>query len=48
MLQPDYTRTQQLLAHEHSLADAAEAHGTLAVSRCAAAGSGVEERLKER
>jgi len=30
IIPPDYDRTQQLLAQERSLADAAEAHGTLA------------------
>src|SRR5271170_819112 len=47
MLQPDYTRTQQLLAHEHSLADAAEAHGTLAGCLCGASGYRFEDWLKE-
>ena len=45
MLQPDYTRTQQLLAHAHSLADAAEAHGTLAGCLCGASGYRFEDWL---
>jgi uncharacterized protein YgfB (UPF0149 family) len=47
MMQPDYSRTQELLAHEHSLADAAEAHGTLAGCLCAASGYRFEEWLQE-
>ena len=47
MMQPDYSRTQELLAHEHSLADAAEAHGTLAGCLCAAAGYRFEDWLQE-
>jgi len=47
MIQPDYTRIQQLLAHEHSLADAAEAHGTLAGCLCGASGYRFEDWLKE-
>jgi uncharacterized protein len=47
MMQLDYTRTQQLLEHEHSLADAAEAHGTLAGCLCGAAGYRFEDWLKE-
>ena len=47
MMQPDYTRFQQLLAHEHSLADAAEAHGTLAGCLCGASGYRFEDWLKE-
>src|SRR5450755_4905832 len=34
MIQPDYTRIQQLLSREHSVTDAAEAHGTLAGCLC--------------
>jgi uncharacterized protein YgfB (UPF0149 family) len=47
MMQPDYTRFQQLLAHEHSLADAAEAHGTLAGCLCGASGYRFEDWLRE-
>lgn len=47
MIQPDYTRIQQLLAHAHSLADAAEAHGTLAGCLCGASGYRFEDWLKE-
>ncbi len=47
MMQPDYLRIQQLLAHEHSLADAAEAHGTLAGCLCGASGYRFEDWLKE-
>jgi len=47
MIPPDYTRIQQLLAHAHSLADAAEAHGTLAGCLCAASGYRFEDWLKE-
>ena len=47
MLQPDYSHIQQLLAQERSLADAAEAHGTLAGCLCAAAGYGFEDWLRE-
>ena len=47
MMQPDYTRIQQLLAQQHSLADAAEAHGTLAGCLCGASGYRFEDWLKE-
>jgi len=47
MLQPDYTQIQQLLEKERSLADAAEAHGTLAGSLCAANDYRFEDWLKE-
>jgi uncharacterized protein len=47
MMQPDYTRIQQLLAREHSLADAAEAHGTLAGCLCGASGYRFEDWLRE-
>ena len=47
MMQPDYTDIQQLLAQEHSLADAAEAHGTLAGCLCGASGYRFEDWLKE-
>jgi uncharacterized protein YgfB (UPF0149 family) len=42
-----YTEIQQLLTGERSLADAAEAHGTLAGSLCAAAGYRFEDWLAE-
>ena len=47
MLLPDYSHIQQLLAQERSLADAAEAHGTLAGCLCGAAGYRFEDWLKE-
>jgi uncharacterized protein YgfB (UPF0149 family) len=47
MMQPDYTRMQQVLAQQHSLADAAEAHGTLAGCLCGASGYRFEDWLKE-
>jgi len=47
MLQPDYIHVQQLLAQERSLADAAEAHGTLAGCLCGAVGYRFEDWLKE-
>jgi uncharacterized protein len=47
MMQPDYTRIQQLLAREHSMADAAEAHGTLAGCLCGASGYRFEDWLRE-
>jgi len=47
MIQPDYNRVQQLLARERSLAEAAEAHGTLAGCLCAAAGYRFEDWLHE-
>ncbi len=47
MIQPDYTRIERVLAHEHSLADAAEAHGTLAGCLCGASGYRFEDWLKE-
>jgi uncharacterized protein len=43
----DYADLQQLLEREHSLADAAEAHGTLAGSLCAVAGFKLDDWLKE-
>ena len=46
MMQPDYADIQQLLAQEHSLADAAEAHGTLAGCLCGASGYRFEDWLK--
>jgi uncharacterized protein len=47
MILPDYDHIQQLLAQERSLADAAEAHGTLAGCRCALPGYRVEDWLRE-
>ena len=47
MMQPDYSRIQQLLVQERSLADAAEAHGTLAGCLCAASGYRFEDWLRE-
>jgi uncharacterized protein YgfB (UPF0149 family) len=47
MIQPDYTRVQQLLAQERALADAAEAHGTLAGCLCGASGYRFEDWLRE-
>jgi uncharacterized protein len=47
MILPDYDHIQQLLAQERSLADAAEAHGTLAGCLCAAQGYRVEDWLRE-
>jgi uncharacterized protein YgfB (UPF0149 family) len=44
---PDYDHVQQLLTQERSLADAAEAHGTLAGCLCAAQGYKVEDWLRE-
>jgi hypothetical protein len=47
VIQPHYARVQQLLAQERSLADAAEAHGTLAGCLCGAVGYGFEDWLRE-
>ena len=47
MIQPAYNEVQQLLVQEHSLADAAEAHGTLAGCLCAAGGYRFEDWLRE-
>jgi uncharacterized protein len=47
MIPFDYSHLQQLLAQERSLADAAEAHGTLAGCLCAASGYRFEDWLKE-
>jgi uncharacterized protein YgfB (UPF0149 family) len=47
MLQPEYSQVQQLLVRERALADAAEAHGTLAGCLCGAAGYRFEDWLKE-
>ena len=43
----DYSEIQRALADAHSLADAAEAHGTLAGSLCAAGGYRFEDWLAE-
>jgi uncharacterized protein len=43
----DYAHLQQLLEREHSLADAAEAHGTLAGCLCAVSGYRLDDWLKE-
>ena len=47
MVRPEYSHIQQLLAAERSLADAAEAHGTLAGCLCAAGGYRCEDWLRE-
>lgn len=47
MISPDYNHIQQLLARERSLADAAEAHGTLAGCLCGSAGYRLEDWLRE-
>jgi uncharacterized protein len=47
MILPDYDHIQQLLTQERSLADAAEAHGTLTGCLCAAQGYRVEDWLRE-
>ena len=47
MILPDYDHVQQLLVQERSLAEAAEAHGTLAGCLCAAQGYKVEDWLRE-
>jgi len=47
MLQPDYRHVEQLLLEERSLADAAEAHGTLTGGLCAASGYRFEDWLRE-
>ena len=47
MIPPDYDHIQQLLAQERSLAEAAEAHGTLAGCLCAASGYTLEDWLRE-
>jgi uncharacterized protein YgfB (UPF0149 family) len=47
MLQPDYSHIQELLRQERSLAEAAEAHGTLAGCLCAASEYRFEDWLKE-
>ncbi|HTD11979.1 MAG TPA: UPF0149 family protein [Steroidobacteraceae bacterium] len=47
MHHPDYPHIQQLLAQEHALAEAAEAHGTLVGCLCGAAGYKFEDWLRE-
>jgi uncharacterized protein YgfB (UPF0149 family) len=47
MISPDYSHVQQLLSQERSLADAAEAHGTLSGCLCAAGGYRLEDWLRE-
>jgi len=47
MLPPDYRRIQELLAQEHALAGAAEAHGMLGGCLCGAAGYRFEDWLRE-
>lgn len=47
MILPDYDHIQQLLVQERSLADAAEAHGTLAGCLCATSGYRLEDWLRE-
>jgi len=47
MMPSDYSHIQQLLAQERSLADASEAHGTLAGCLCAAGGYRFEDWLRE-
>ena len=47
MLHPDYAQVARLLHAEHSLADAAEAHGTLTGGLCAASGYRFEDWLRE-
>jgi uncharacterized protein len=47
MQHPDYSDTQQLLLTQRSLADAAEAHGTLTGGLCASADYHFEDWLRE-
>ena len=47
MIRPDYSQMEQLLVQERSLADAAEAHGTLTGCLCATSGYRFEDWLKE-
>jgi uncharacterized protein YgfB (UPF0149 family) len=47
MHSPHYTRVQELLARARSLADAAEAHGTLAGCLCGAPDYSFEDWLRE-
>jgi uncharacterized protein len=47
MNQPDYADIEQLLSGQHSLTDAAEAHGTLAGCLCALADYSFQDWLRE-
>jgi uncharacterized protein len=47
MRQPEYSDIEQLLAQARSVADASEAHGTLAGCLCGAAGYRFEDWLRE-
>jgi uncharacterized protein YgfB (UPF0149 family) len=47
MIQPDYSQIQQLLVAQHSLAEAAEAHGTLAGCLCGASAYRFEDWVPE-
>ena len=47
MIAPDYHYIEQLMRQERSLADPAEAHGTLAGCLCATAGYRLEDWLRE-
>jgi hypothetical protein len=47
MIPPDYDHIQQLLVQERSLAEAAEAHGTLTGCLCAASRYTLEDWLRE-
>jgi uncharacterized protein len=47
MIAPDYDHIQQLLGQERSLAEAAEAHGTLTGGLCAASRYSLEDWLRE-
>jgi uncharacterized protein len=47
MLQTDYGDIQRLLLEEHSLTDAAEAHGTLSGGLCGARSYALEDWLQE-
>ncbi len=47
MIQPDYSQIQQLLVAQHSLAEAAEAHGTLTGCLCGASAYRFEDWVPE-
>ena len=47
MIQPDYSQIQQLLVARHSLAEAAEAHGTLTGCLCGASAYRFEDWVPE-
>ena len=47
MITPGYDQIQQLLVQERSLAEAAEAHGTLTGCLCAASGYRLQDWLRE-